>query len=187
MAGLTDEGAEAVITPVEFRLEAGHVRSVGRNVAWFRDRGYGEVGHDGHLTLSPVEALYLLRANRITVSTAEGHALRFEQLLNILASKVPNLWRDYVIYMDLRDRRYVVKEGFSTHLRFRVFDRGTYPDSAAKYVIIPVYEGDDVAVGNLLEYIRSCRAMNKTPVVAVVDRRNEIVYYTVSIVSLMNV
>jgi tRNA-intron endonuclease len=171
---------------VEFRLEDGVVKSLSRNISWFRDRGYGEVGPDGHLTLSPVEALYLLRAGRITVSTSEGRILGFEELLNIQSSRLPNLWRDYVIYMDLRDRRYVVKEGFSPHLRFRVFERGTYPEAAAKYVIIPVYEGDDMAVEDLLEHIRACRAMNKTPVVAVVDRRNEIVYYTVSIVNLVN-
>ncbi|GBC68644.1 hypothetical protein HRbin01_00327 [archaeon HR01] len=185
--GLADEGSETVVKPVRFRIgREGVAESVGVDVGWFTARGYGELEPDGLLRLSPVEALYLTKYGRVAVEDDSGHVMGFEELFSRLAEKTANLWRDYVIYMDLRNRRYVVKEGFSPHLRFRVFERGTYPESAAKYLIIPVYEGDDVVVEELLEYVRACRAMNKTAVVAVVDRRNEIVYYTVSLVNLIN-
>ncbi|MEM1945286.1 MAG: hypothetical protein QXX57_06070, partial [Nitrososphaerota archaeon] len=125
-----DEVEAAVAGPASFRITSeGTVVSVNSDVAWFKERGYGELGPDGLLTLSPVEALYLLRAGKISVSTYEGRVMKFEELLEIQSGRVANLWRDYVIYMDLRNRRYVVKEGFGEHLRFRVFERGAYPDA----------------------------------------------------------
>jgi tRNA splicing endonuclease len=41
-------------------------------------------------------------------------------------------------------------------------------------------------VEELLSLLRSCRAMNKTAVVAVLDRRNGVVYYQASLVDLRN-
>ena len=92
-----------------------------------------------------------------------------------------------MVYRDLRRRRYVVKEGFSQELRFRVFERGDYGKKPARFIIIPIQEGREILVGNMVELVKTCRAMEKDPIIAVVDRRNEVVYYSVSIVELRNV
>ncbi|MCS7129184.1 MAG: tRNA-intron lyase, partial [Candidatus Caldarchaeum sp.] len=78
------------------------------------------------------------------------------------------------------------KEGFGPKLRFRVFERGEYLEKPAKYLIIPLYEGESIAVEELLQLLRSCRAMNKEAVVAVLDRRSEVVYYNASLADLRN-
>jgi len=132
-----------------------------------------------------VETLYLVKNNK-TVVYRDGVQLGFNELLSTYIKLDGNVWRDYVIYMDLRKRRYVVKEGYSPKLRFRVFERGTYGEKPAKYVVIPLYEGESIEVEELLSLLKSCRAMNKTAVVAVLDRRNEVVYYQASLVDLRN-
>lgn len=155
------------------------------DVAWFRQRGYGDLRQDGRYVFSPVETLYLVKNGKAAVY-AHGERQEFNILLTKFIQTDRNIWRDYVIYMDLRKRRYVVKEGFGPKLRFRVFERGEYLEKPAKYLIIPLYEGESIGINELLNLLRSCRAMDKIGVVAVLDRRNEVIYYQASVVELWN-
>jgi len=168
---LSDDGISAPIEAATMELQA---------------RGYGEPNARGFLVLSPVETLYLLEPGKIEVTDGSGEQYSFNRLLSKFIQADENVWRDYVVYRDLRKRRYVVKEGFGSEMRFRVFERGQYGKSAAKYIIIPLYEGRDTTVEKLTEIVRACRAMDKEPVLAVIDRRNEIVYYNASIADLRN-
>ena len=156
--------------------------------SWFLERGYGETDKTGFLVLSPVETLYLVEVGKIRVEKEQDSgSYRFEELVNIFSRWSTTFWRDFVIYRDLRKRRYVVKDGFSDDLRFRLFERGEYGEKPAKYVVIPIQEGREVSIEHLLKLIKTCRSMNKEPIIAVVDRRNEIVYYSASQVELRNV
>ncbi|MCS6769166.1 MAG: tRNA-intron lyase [Candidatus Caldarchaeum sp.] len=174
----------AVVHSLRF-LEDGSVVFTEGDLSWLKARGYGDLRQDGLWGFSPVETLYLVKNGRALVYRS-GEKLEFNDLLTLFIQKDPNVWRDYVIYMDLRKRRYVVKEGFGPKLRFRVFERGEYLEKPAKYLIIPLYEGESIAVEELLQLLRSCRAMNKEAVVAVLDRRNEVVYYNASLADLRN-
>ncbi len=181
-------GEESVSVVEVSRLELlddGSVVFVDGDLNWFKERGYGDPRPDGRWGFSPVETLYLIENGKARVYKA-GRAMEFNELLTSFIQREGNIWRDYVIYMDLRKRRYVVKEGFGSKLRFRVFERGKYLEKPAKYLIIPLYEGENIKVQELLDLLKSCRAMNKEAVVAVLDRRNEVVYYTASLVDLRN-
>ncbi|MEM0349647.1 MAG: hypothetical protein QXE96_04550 [Candidatus Caldarchaeum sp.] len=166
-------------------LDDGEVVFVEGDLGWFRERGYGDTRGDRRYVFSPVETLYLVKHGKAEVYR-NGRKLGFIELLTFFAERDRNLWRDYVIYLDLRKRRYVVKEGFGPRLRFRVFERGEYPEKPAKYLIIPLYEGESVSVDELISLVKSCRAMDKIAVVAVLDRRNEVVYYHATAVELRN-
>lgn len=184
--GLNDEESVSVAVVHSLRfLEDGSVVFTEGDLSWLKARGYGDLRQDGLWGFSPVETLYLVKNGRALVYRS-GEKLEFNDLLTLFIQKDPNVWRDYVIYMDLRKRRYVVKEGFGPKLRFRVFERGEYLEKPAKYLIIPLYEGESIAVEELLQLLRSCRAMNKEAVVAVLDRRNEVVYYNASLADLRN-
>lgn len=174
----------AVISSLKL-LDDGSVVFVEGDLSWFKARGYGDKRPDGGWGFSPVETLYLVENGRAEVYRLNTR-LGFNDLLSFFIQKDANIWRDYVIYMDLRKRRYVVKEGFGPKLRFRVFDRGEYLEKPAKYLVIPLYEGESISVEELLDLLRSCRAMNKQAVVAVLDRRNEVVYYNAAIADLQN-
>ncbi|HDJ67202.1 MAG TPA: tRNA-intron lyase [Nitrososphaeria archaeon] len=149
-------------------------------------KGYG-AREDKRVKYSPIEALYLTEIGKMEVFDGSGGKLSFQELLRKLQQGDPNIWRDYVVYRDLRKRRYVVKEGFGKELRFRVFERGKYGKEPAKYLVVPIFEGRDVSIKKLEEWMAISRKMRKELVIAVVDRRNEVIYYKASLVDLRNV
>jgi tRNA splicing endonuclease len=104
-------------------LEDGTAVHVEGNLSWFAERGYGDRRQDGRWSFSMVETLYLVKNNKAAVYR-KGVQLSFNELLSTYIKLDGNVWRDYVIYMDLRKRRYVVKEGYRPKLRFRVLKEG---------------------------------------------------------------
>lgn len=153
----------------------------------FLSKGYGQLDKErGIIVYSNVEALYLLENKMATVISGNSE-MSFNELLCALEGKSETLWRDYVIYRDLRNRRYTVKEGFSPDLIFRVFERGEFQKEVAKYLIAPLSEGKSIKLSKIKHLLSICRALKKEMVISVVDRRNEIVYYLASQVDLKNV
>jgi len=151
-------------------------------------KGYGAEDRSGKaIAYSHPEALYLVENGKMEVYDSGENLLDFNSLLNALKPIDENVWRDYVVYRDLRRRKYVVKDGVSSELRFRVFERGKYGKEPAKYIIAPLMEGRNLRISKLEEWLFACRKMNKELVIAVVDRRNEVIYYKASLVDLRNV
>lgn len=174
---------------IEARLTDGKIRAErGYLVEDLLSRGYGvEDPTSGHVIYSYPEALYLVENEWMRVIDQLGIELDFNDLLEKLKQLDENVWRDYVIYRDLRNRKYVVKDGFSEELRFRVFERGKYGEEPAKYIIAPVMEGKNISMKKLQEWLITCRNMRKELVIAVIDRRNEVIYYIARLVDLRNV
>ncbi len=151
-------------------------------------KGYGSEDQPSSLmTYSYPEALYLVETERMKVISASGEELDFNKLLAALERLDENIWRDYVVYRDLRERNYVVKDGVNRELRFRVFERGKYGEEPAKYLVAPLMEGRNISVEKMIEWLSTARKLRKELVIAVIDRRNEVIYYKASIVDLRNV
>lgn len=177
------DSADKVVTAT---YHSGRITSPLNDIAeYYVRRGFGVKDGDKKLVeFSPVEALFLLEMGRMKLSDLDGREIYFNQLLGELSLKEPSLWRDYIVYRDLRKRHYVVKDGFSSELRFRVFERGEYMEKPAKYLVAIIYEGRNLSIGKLLEWLEICRNNKKELTLAVVDRRNEVVYYNVKMVDL---
>lgn len=151
-------------------------------------KGYGvEDQARGLVIYSYPEALYLVETGRMSVISSSGEKLDFNKLLTALKQLDENIWRDYVVYRDLRERNYVVKDGVNRELRFRVFERGKYGEEPARYLVAPIMEGRNVPIEKMIEWLSTARKLRKELVIAVVDRRNEVIYYKASIVDLRNV
>jgi tRNA-intron endonuclease len=151
-------------------------------------KGYGsEDQADGVVAYSYPEALYLVESGRMKVASASGEELDFNKLLAALKQLDENIWRDYVVYRDLRERKYVIKDGVNRELRFRVFERGRYGEEPARYLVAPFMEGRNIPVEKMVEWLSMARKLRKELVIAVIDRRNEVIYYKASMVDLRNV
>lgn len=156
--------------------------------ALFLSRGYGERDLErNRVTYTIHEALYLTEKEKMNINNSQGVRLGFNELLDYFSPRDPNVWRDYVVFRDLRKRRYVVKEGFGSELRFRVFDRGEFEKNAAIYLIVPVSEGKNIPIGKIRHLVTVCRSLKKEMILSVIDRRNEIVYYHAQAVDLKNI
>jgi tRNA-intron endonuclease len=91
-----------------------------------------------------------------------------------------NAWVNYLVYRDLRSRGYVVREGFGAGTEFRVYERGAYGKDSASYMVLGTQEGKPLGIDNLADVLAQCQSQKKELVLAVMNRRGEIVYYSVS-------
>jgi tRNA-intron endonuclease len=136
------------------------------------------------LLLNFYEALYLLEKNMLEVEDEKGESVNFQRLLRCYEAVNENAWAAYLTYRDLRSRGYVVREGFGLGVDFRVYERGEYGKDAAKYLILNIQEGKPISLEDLTRAMMQCQSLKKELVLAVINRRGEIVYYSVSQLTL---
>ncbi len=147
-------------------------------------RGYG-VSEDENLTLSFYEALFLLSKGIVEIRDEKTKKkIDFETLLQRYQSFEKNAWVKYLIYRDLRSRGYVAREGFGLGIDFRVYERGEYGKETATYLIFGIQEGQPVSVEELARALKYVHSLKKELVLAVLNRRGEVVYYSLSQLTL---
>jgi tRNA-intron endonuclease len=142
-------------------------------------RGYGVV-EDEEFQLALHEALYLLDKGTLEVEDKRGGKIGFQRLLKDYESVDENAWAKYLVYRDLRSRGYVVREGFGLGVDFRLYERGEYSKDAAKFLILSIQEGKPISLEGLTSVLKQCQSLKKDLILAVMNRRGEIVYYSVS-------
>ena len=144
--------------------------------------GYGSAS-EGTVgsTLASYEVLHLLNEGRIrVVDSVTGETLDLRSLLKRLETTDSEAWTKYLIYRDLRSRGYVVREGVGWGITFRAYERGAYGEKAAKFIVFAICEGNPIPVDRLRETLEMAQNMKKEIIVAVMDRRGEMVYYSLS-------
>jgi tRNA-intron endonuclease len=142
-------------------------------------RGYGTAENDV-FTLAFYEALYLLDKELLEVKDEKGKEVDFQALLQSYEKTDPNAWVNYLVYRDLRSRGYVVREGFGAGTDFRIYDRGAYGKDTASYMVLGTQEGKPLPIDDLTKALRHCQSQKKELILAVMNRRGETVYYSVS-------
>lgn len=142
-------------------------------------RGYG-TAEDKAFTLAFYEALYLMDKEILTVADKKGKRIDFQSLLRCYQKTEDNAWVNYLVYRDLRSRGYVVREGFGAGINFRIYERGAYGKDAASYLVLGTQEGKPAAMEDLANALQRCQSQKKELILAVINRRGETVYYSVS-------
>jgi tRNA-intron endonuclease, archaea type len=143
-----------------------------------RSKGYGEKIKDMYI-LESYEALFLLYCKRLVLKK-QKNILDFSNFLQTLLKIDLFIFTKFLIFRDLRTRGYIAKEGFGFGNDFRVYERGEYSRKAAKYVIFGINEGISIKANTLFQNIRSIEKMGKEAIIAVIERRGEIIYYKVN-------
>ena len=171
---------EEQVRPFRAILEDGAVKvAVKDRYGELEESGYGtKEGKD--LVLRDYEALYLLYAKKLDVESKGGDKVTFERLAELAQKKAQDSWTKFVIYRDLRSRGYVVREGFGFGTDLRVYERGDYPKKPAKYVVFALDEGIEKGMADLQKSVREMAKMGKEAIIAVIERRGEVIYYKVS-------
>ena len=147
-------------------------------------RGYG-VSEDGKITLAFYEALFLLGKDIVEIEDKKtGKIMGFQDVLQQFKLVDNNAWVKYLIYRDLRSRGYVAREGFGLGIDFRAYERGEYGKETAKYLIFGIQEGKPVFMGELTQALKHVQSLKKKLVLAVINRRGEVVYYSLSQLTL---
>jgi tRNA-intron endonuclease len=142
-------------------------------------RGYGIPEKSG-LTLALYEALFLVDKQALSVKDKKGVMKDFQSLLKAYEAVDENAWIRYLVYRDLRSRGYVVREGFGAAINFRIYERGTYGKDTAASLVLSTQEGQPLTLEDLTKALVQTQSLKKDLVLAVMNRRGEIVYYSVS-------
>jgi len=142
------------------------------------DRGFGESEKD-ILILDSFETLYLLYNNKLELKKVNKNII-FDELIQKYIEKNDNTLIRFLLYRDLRTKGYVVKDGFGFDSDFRVYERGTYGLKDARFIIFVFNEGTQQKIGKLYKNIHQITKMGKEPIIAVIERRGEIIYYKIN-------
>jgi len=147
-------------------------------IAELSAKGFG-VKEDGSLLLKDFEALYLMYIKRLAVSSGDRF-LTFNEMVDYALKRDPDAWTRFIVYRDLRSRGYVVKDGFGFGVDFRVYERGEHLTKPARYLVFSLNEGSKKGIRGFSKAVDKILEMGKEPVVAVIERRGEVIYYKVS-------
>lgn len=139
-----------------------------------RDRGFGDL-RNGRLFFTPYESFYLTEKQRIRVFEKKTeNELTLRDLVQRFSVGKPAIWIKYLVYRDLRDRGYIVRESNPN------FDFDIYGKGPLRRLISIVYEGGEASLRKLQKLLGYAEKEKKELILAVVDRRTDIVYYTLS-------
>jgi tRNA-intron endonuclease len=174
------QAGEEQIRPFKAVLHEGDVKVEDKDrFGELEESGYGSRG-GSVLTLRDYEALYLLYNKKLDLEDEGGRKVSFEELSELSQKKAGDSWTKFVIYRDLRSRGYIVREGFGFGTDLRVYERGEYPKKAAKYVVFALDEGIEKRMADLQKSVKEMAKMGKEAIIAVIERRGEVIYYRVS-------
>ncbi|MGQ0772556.1 MAG: tRNA-intron lyase [Nitrososphaerota archaeon] len=143
-------------------------------------KGYGET-RQAKFFLKPFESLYFLFYKKLQLAKGKKN-LTFDEMVQICTKFDEDALTKFLIYRDLRVRGYAVKDGFGFGSDFRVYERGQFGEKGAKYLVFGLSEGKQEKVGTLQKNIEEITKMGKEPILAVIERRGEIIYYKISLV-----
>lgn len=141
-------------------------------------KGFGDF-ENKKLLLKNFEALYLLYLKRLFVNKNKKK-IDFDQFMKFCKKNDSEILTKFLIYRDLRTRGYVAKDGFGFGSDFRVYERGHFGEKGAKFLIFGFNEGQQEKMGNLYKKIDEITQMGKEPIIAVIERRGEVIYYKIN-------
>jgi len=151
-----------------------------QGVKGLTERGYGTF-EETTLMLNAYETLFLVSKGILEVKSENGkESLKFEELLQHFKEFEKDIWVKYLIYRDLRSRGYVVRDGFGLGIDFRLYERGEYGKETATYIVYGILEGKPVKIEQLIRILKHVQNLKKKLILAVINRRGEIVYYSLS-------
>jgi len=141
-------------------------------------KGYGEMEKD-KLILKPFESLYLLYIGVLTIFKGKKN-INFNSFLQICKKQDDTILTKFLVYRDLRTRGYTVKDGFGFGSDFRVYGKGDFGEKGAKFLVFGLNEGKQEKLGKLQKKVEEITKMGKEPIIAVIQRQGEIIYYKIS-------
>ena len=141
-------------------------------------KGLGEFNKTSFF-LKPFESLYLLYTGKLDLQKNSKN-IEFDDFLQSCIKEDPDALTKFLIFRDLRTKGYIVKDGFGFGSDFRVYERGQFGKKDAKYLVFALNEGKQEKVGQLQKKIEEITKMGKEPIISVIERRGEIIYYKIS-------
>ena len=146
-------------------------------------KGFGEKS-EKDFVLNSFETLYLAYIKKLKISKTNKN-VTFDELMNIYKKSEEDIFTKFLVYRDLRNRGYVTKNGFGFGSDFLVYEKGNFGQKGAKYLIFALNEGTQEKISHVQKNIEQITHMGKEPIIAVIERRGEVIYYKISKVNFL--
>jgi tRNA-intron endonuclease len=144
-------------------------------VKGLREKGYGYPSR-GKLYLNPYETLYLVEKGKLYVKDLIlSNQLSFRDLIGKLGKNKVETWIKYLVYRDLRERGYIVRES-------SIVDFEIYGKTVMRRLLSIIHEGTDASLSRLNKLVLYAKKERKELILAVIDRRTDIVYYILDLI-----
>lgn len=137
-----------------------------------RQKGYG-VKRKGRLILRGHEAYYLAAHGTIEIYDDNGNKIQASELFEKVRELDEDLLVKYLIYQDLRDKGYVVSEEMRRGINFSISRK-----ERGEYFVYGLCEGRPISLARLNQVLSSAEERGVRPVLAIVNRQGEVVYYS---------
>lgn len=136
---------------------------------------------DNKLTLSLVEALYLMEKSRLEVTTQAKKKIDVSAFMRAATKEEKRFPTRYAVYRDIRERGYITKTALKYGADFRVYERGAKPgEEHAKWVLYAVRETESFDWRNFAAMMRVAHSVKKTLLVGIVDDEGDVTYYEIN-------
>ena len=121
------------------------------------------------LILDPIEGVFLLEKEMISVYSGEGeNEVDLEELRKSASGMLEGFEERYRIYRDLRERGLIVTPGIKYGCDFAVYEKGPGLDHAP-YIIKVKSSGDGLTAAEIVEAGRLATSVRKTFIIAMVN------------------
>jgi|TARA_B110000014_G_C20065654_1_gene555363 tRNA-intron endonuclease len=173
-----------VESPIRGKLVKNSVKILDQSVQnELLSKGYGEK-YENEFILNSFEILYLSYISKLKVSKTKKN-ISFDNLLELYKQDEDDILTKFLIYRDLRTRGYVVKNGFGFGSDFLIYEKGYFGQKGAKYLIFALNEGTQEKISYIQKNIEQITKMGKEPIIAVIERRGEVIYYKISKINFL--
>ena len=139
---------------------------------------FGSKQGKGTICFSPLEALYLLELEKITITQPKGYD--FSKAFKKFMRTDKQLAQRYAVYKELRSRGYVVKTALKFGADFRVYEKGSKPgETHAKWVVFAVRETHSQSWQAFSAKNRVAHSTKKKLLIGVVDDESDVTFFEV--------
>jgi len=138
---------------------------------------FGTIQDDGALVLDRYEAVYLTEMGRAEVVDARASPIGWAAVFRRAVRAEPGFPVRYLVYRDLRQRGYVVRDG-PPPIAFSVLPRGgTLHKTPSRFWVVALSEREPFDLARIVELAERAQASRKTLWLGVVDEESDLTYY----------
>ena len=134
---------------------------------------------DGKVVYSPFEALFLSEKNKVELVSLKSNKKIKENDIIKLFSKNKDFLTKYLVFKYLKNKGYIVKTGLKFGEEFRVYDKSSFKNNHAKWIVFPIKSTNNIAPKELISKSRITHSTGKKLLLAIVDSEEDITFYEI--------
>jgi tRNA-intron endonuclease len=142
------------------------------------EKGFGE-NKGRNLILDLFETAYLLSKEKLVVLDKKGKIVSEKKVIALGLEEDKNFYSKFVVYSDIKEKGYCIKTGLKFGFDFRVYPKGKKMGEVhSQYGLHVSPENEKLSMTQLSRMTRLAGNIHIKAIIAVVDRENEINYYS---------